>query len=327
MAVDTLKIMFNRIVQVRTCLNFFKGYSASTEIIVIASNSRFKTRGNFGSSPKIVCCVTIPSCGENRMNVGRNRESSLSALCKPQGENVARWTIAREIGERKKGRNEISSVLKKDDTDARPKKFSRPKESGRSRKRTGRFASDYASFGDVVMRVREIQSEHTTEIEVAIVGWKEKRPFLRIPKAKRRDATTRLWPSFQATPAARREKCRERKRPYITGREERRDWTREGEWDWRESSTPPPQTTSPLPLLVSPRSASPRLASPTVNHLRSPCQKSASHARRFATRITRLASGKRIIKGPDDPAEGSKRTPMNWSRIIAATDQGICPRF
>lgn len=128
------------------------------------------------------------------MNAGRmaNRESSLSALCKPQGENVARWTIAREIGERKKGRNEISPAVKKDDTDTRPKKFSRPKESGRSRKRTGRFASDYASSGDVVMRVREIQSEHTTEIEVAIAGWKEKRPFLRIPKAKRRDATTRL---------------------------------------------------------------------------------------------------------------------------------------
>lgn len=38
------------------------------------------------------------------MNAGRgveekgDRESSLSALCKPQGENVARWTIAREIG-------------------------------------------------------------------------------------------------------------------------------------------------------------------------------------------------------------------------------------
>ncbi|KYN15323.1 hypothetical protein ALC57_12372, partial [Trachymyrmex cornetzi] len=100
---------------------------------------------------------------------------------------------------------------------------------------------------------------------------------------------------------------------------------RRGE-DWRESSTPPPQTTSPL--LVSPRSASPRLASPTVNHLRSPCQKSASHARRFAARITRLASGKRMTKGPDGPTEGTKkdadRLNTNYGGYI---DRGICSHF
>lgn len=67
------------------------------------------------------------------MNAGRaaSRESSLSALCKPRGENVARWTIAREIG-REGGRER----KKRDKSGAEkgrrgPKKFSRPKESER----------------------------------------------------------------------------------------------------------------------------------------------------------------------------------------------------
>lgn len=106
------------------------------------------------------------------------------------------------------------------------------------------------------------------------------------------------------------ERERERKEATVYYSERRAKRFNESERE-RELSTPPPQTTSPSPLLVSPRSASPRLASSTVNHLRSPCQKSASHARRFATRITWLANGKRMIKGPDGPAEETKKTPMS----------------
>lgn len=230
------------------------------------------------------------------MNAGRTRrvgKARFQLFVSCEDENVAKWTIAREIGrerkkERKEGRNAISPARTEKGRrglGCATQKVLASHEKRASVLEIGPGVSRLITLGsgDVVTRERRntigAHERHDRETEAAVEGWKEKRPFL-FESPKRDDATRHddetLTEFSSDSRGAEREMAREEETIYYRERraeEVQRERNGEGVRDWRESGTPPPQTTSPFPLLVSPRSASPRLASPTVNHLRFPVPK------------------------------------------------------
>jgi len=98
--------------------------------------------------------------------MGHKESNAFQLFVNRRVENVARWTIAREIDLRKKGRSEISPELKKGDVNARdPKRgFSRPPKGSERSLEIGPGVSRLITLAPATSsaRGREIQSEHTS---------------------------------------------------------------------------------------------------------------------------------------------------------------------